>query len=410
MTVRFLRTLLLLPVFGLLSGCNMVLMNPSGDIAMRQRDLILASTGLMLLIIIPVIAATLFFAWRYRQSNTEAAYDPDWHHSTHLEVLIWSAPLVIVVALGALTWISTHTLDPYRPLSRIDASRPLPEGVKPLVVEVVALDWKWLFFYPDQGIATVNEIAAPVDVPITFKITAATVMNSFFIPALAGQIYAMPGMETKLHAVINKAGMYEGQSANYSGSGFSRMNFRFIGLDQAGFDAWVAKAKQANKPLSRDAYLELERPSEREPVRFYSSVDSGLYGQILNMCAVPGKMCMHEMMAIDAKGGAGKDSHANRARLEYDNRYAERGDEGNAATVGGSGRESHSSEQPQGMKPKSIAPDVTPRGAAEHHETAEADHGEGDEEDRLMQGHGVERQTPEQELLEIRIGEHGPVS
>ena len=362
MTVRFLRTLLLLPVFGLLSGCNMVLMNPSGDIAMRQRDLILASTGLMLLIIIPVIAATLFFAWRYRQSNTEAAYDPDWHHSTHLEVLIWSAPLVIVVALGALTWISTHTLDPYRPLSRIDASRPLPEGVKPLVVEVVALDWKWLFFYPDQGIATVNEIAAPVDVPITFKITAATVMNSFFIPALAGQIYAMPGMETKLHAVINKAGTYEGMSANYSGSGFSRMNFRFVGLDQAGFDAWVAKAKGTDKPLSRSAYLELERPSEREPVRFYSSVEPGLYGQILNMCAVPGKMCMHEMMAIDAKGGAGKESQGNRARLEYDNRYAERGDEGNAATVGGSGRESHSPEQPQGMKPKSIAPEVTPRG------------------------------------------------
>ncbi|SFG45611.1 ubiquinol oxidase subunit II [Methylobacterium gossipiicola] len=378
MTVRSFRTLLLLPVFGLLSGCNMVVMNPSGDIALRQRDLIVASTALMLLIIIPVIVATLYFAWRYRQANTEATYDPDWHHSTHLEVMIWSAPLVIVIALGALTWISTHTLDPYRPLSRIDASRPLPEGVKPLVVEVVALDWKWLFFYPDQGIATVNEIAAPVDVPITFKITAATVMNSFFIPALAGQIYAMPGMETKLHAVINKAGMYEGQSANYSGSGFSRMNFRFVGLDKAGFDAWVAKAKAANKPLSRDAYLELERPSEREPVRFYSSVEPGLYGQILNMCAVPGKMCMHEMMAIDAKGGAGKDSHANRARLEYDNRYAERGDEGNAATVGGSGRESHSPEQPQGMKPKSNAPEVKPRGAPEttgHDHSGHGDHG-----------------------------------
>ena len=155
-------------------------------------------------------------------------------------------------------------------------------------------------------------------------------------------------------------------SANYSGSGFSRMNFRFGGLDQAGFDAWVAKAKAADKPLSRDAYLELERPSEREPVTFYSSVDPGLYGRVLNMCAVPGKMCMHEMMAIDAKGGAGKDSHANRARLEYDNRYAERGDEGNAATVGGSGRSSHSPEQPQGMKPKSTAPEVKPHSGSDH--------------------------------------------
>ncbi|TXM71475.1 ubiquinol oxidase subunit II [Methylobacterium sp. WL69] len=378
MTVKILRTLLLLPVFGLLSGCNMVLMQPSGDIATRQRDLILASTGLMLLIIIPVIVATLFFAWRYRESNKEAAYDPDWHHSTHLEVLIWSAPLVIVIALGALTWISTHTLDPYRPLSRLDASRPLPKDVKPLVVEVVALDWKWLFFYPDQGIATVNEIAAPVDVPITFKITAATVMNSFFIPALAGQIYAMPGMETKLHAVINKPGMFEGMSANYSGSGFSRMNFRFVGLDQAGFDDWVAKAKAGNKPLSREAYLELERPSEREPVTFYSSVAPGLYGQVLNMCAVPGKMCMHEMMAIDAKGGAGKDSQANRARLEYDNRYAERGDEGNAATVGGSGRSSHSPEQPQGMKPKSTAPEVKPHSGSEHFGHDHSGHAHGD--------------------------------
>ena len=346
MTVKFLRTLLLLPVFGLLSGCNMVLMRPSGDIAMRQRDLILASTGLMLLIIIPVILVTLFFAWHYRQSNTEAAYEPDWHHSTHLEVLIWSAPLVIVIALGALTWISTHTLDPYRPLSRLDASRPLPKDVKPLVVEVVALDWKWLFFYPDQGIATVNEIAAPVDVPITFKITAATVMNSFFIPALAGQIYAMPGMETKLHAVINKPGMFEGMSANYSGSGFSRMNFRFIGLDQAGFDEWVAKAKAANKPLSRDAYLELERPSEREPVTFFSSVEAGLYGQVLNMCAVPGKMCMHEMMAIDAKGGAGKESRENAERLQYDNRHTQRGDEAPGATTPASHR-----------APKSESPD-----------------------------------------------------
>ncbi|MEP6720373.1 MAG: ubiquinol oxidase subunit II, partial [Variovorax sp.] len=209
-----LRGLLLLPAVTLLAGCNMVLMNPSGDVAAQQRDLIIQSTVLMLLIVVPVIALTLLFAWRYRKSNTEAVYKPDWDHSTQLELVIWAAPLLIVIALGALTWISTHTLDPYRPLQRINAERDVIPGTRPLVVEVVALDWKWLFIYPEQGIALVNEMAAPVDRPIMFKITASSVMNSFFIPALAGQIYAMPGMETKLHAVINKPGEFEGFSAN----------------------------------------------------------------------------------------------------------------------------------------------------------------------------------------------------
>lgn len=165
-------------------------------------------------------------------------------------MVIWSAPLVIIIAIGAITWLSTHTLDPYRPLTRLDPSRPVPAGTRPLTVEAVALDWKWLFFYPDQGIATVNELAAPVDVPITFHITSATVMNSFFIPALAGQVYAMAGMETKLHAVINREGTYNGFSANYSGSGFSNMNFAFHGLTQQGFDQWVAKVKGSGQRLS----------------------------------------------------------------------------------------------------------------------------------------------------------------
>ena len=188
--VRSLRFLLLLPVFALLGGCDMVLMNPSGDVAVQQRNLILASTGLMLLIILPVMAATAIFAWRYRASNTGAPYAPDWHHSTQLEVLIWTAPLLIIVALGALTWISTHVLDPFRAVGRIDAAHAMPADVKPLTIEAVALDWKWLFFYPDQGIATVNELAAPVNVPIAFKITSATVMNTLFVPAMSGQIYA----------------------------------------------------------------------------------------------------------------------------------------------------------------------------------------------------------------------------
>ena len=221
----------------------MVVMNPSGHVAAQQRDLIVISSVLMLLIIIPVMALTVFFAWKYRQSNRDAEYDPEWHHSTRLELVIWSAPLAIIIALGAVTWVSTHTLDPYRPLDRISASKPVTKDMKQLNVEVVSLNWKWLFIYPDQGFATVNELAAPVNTPINFKITSSDIMNSFFVPALAGQVYAMAGMETKLHAVINKPGVYEGFSANFSGDGFSHMNFKFHGLQQAAFDKWVEKVR-----------------------------------------------------------------------------------------------------------------------------------------------------------------------
>ncbi|MET3496884.1 ubiquinol oxidase subunit II [Variovorax boronicumulans] len=316
-TLHTLRRWLVLLPLALLAGCNTVLLNPSGDIANQQGRLIVVSTVLMLIIIIPVIGLTIFFAWRYRQSNKEATYSPDWDHSTQLELAIWAAPLLIIIALGAITWISTHTLDPYRPLSRLDAKRPIAPETKPLVVEVVALDWKWLFIYPEQGIATVNELAAPVDVPISFKITASSVMNSFFIPALAGQIYAMPGMETKLHAVINKPGEFEGFSANYSGAGFSGMRFKFHGLSKGDFDQWVEKAKASKEgELTREGYTKLEVPSEREPVRHYASVASDLYDAILNRCVDRNKMCMKEMMAIDADGGMGKPGAFNVATMQ----------------------------------------------------------------------------------------------
>jgi cytochrome o ubiquinol oxidase subunit 2 len=290
----------------LLAGCDTIVMKPHGDIAQQQAQLVVTSTLLMLLIIVPVIALTLVFAYRYRQSNASATYRPDWDHSTRLELVIWGAPLLIIIALGAITWISTHKLDPYRPLERIDAQRAVSAQVKPLVVEVVAMDWKWLFLYPEQGIATVNELAAPVDRPIEFRITSTSVMNAFYVPALAGMVYAMPGMETKLHAVINKAGEYEGISANYSGAGFSNMHFQFLGLGDEAFERWVALNKQQAQPLSRAAYLQLEQPSQREPVRRFASVEQGLYDAILNRCVDGRKMCMNQMMAIDAAGGMGK--------------------------------------------------------------------------------------------------------
>ena len=302
--------LLILPLPLLLSACNTVVMKPSGDIAAQQAHLIVVSTALMLLIIVPVIALIVLFAWRYRKNNTAATYSPDWDHSTRLELVIWGAPLLIIIALGLVTWISTHVLDPYRPLQRLDAARPIPMDTKPLLVEVVALDWKWLFIYPELGIATVNELVAPIDVPVRFKITASTVMNSFYIPALAGQIYAMPGMQTTLNAVINKPGTYDGFSANYSGAGFSDMRFKFHGKDQAGFDAWVKSVKAGTAGgteagtgpvnLDRSTYLALEKPSVREAVRRYATVDSTLYDAILNRCVEPGTACMNETMAADA--------------------------------------------------------------------------------------------------------------
>ncbi|WP_337267176.1 ubiquinol oxidase subunit II [Oryzifoliimicrobium ureilyticus] len=338
------RLLSVLPLLAL-AGCNMVVMSPSGDIAQQQRDLIIVATILMLLIIIPVMILTVFFAWRYRQSNTAATYDPDWHHSTRLEVVIWSAPLAIIIALGAVTWISTHKLDPFRPLERLDAQRSIPADTKPMTVEVVALDWKWLFFYPDLGIATVNELAAPVDVPIRFKITATSVMNSFFVPALAGQIYAMPGMQTELNAVVNKPGESDGFSANYSGPGFSHMRFKFHGLDQQGFDAWVQKVKTQGTALNRDTYLKLAKPSEKEPVRYFASADKDLYNAILNLCAQPGKMCVDQMMHIDMMGGGGKESHENLERLQYDSDWSKTNALG--ATHPADGAPAKSDEAPQ---------------------------------------------------------------
>jgi cytochrome o ubiquinol oxidase subunit 2 len=309
----------------LLGGCQAVVLSPSGSIAAEQRDLLVQSTGLMLLIIVPVMALTIFFAWHYRQSNKAATYEPDWDHSTQLELVIWGAPLLIIICLGALTWMGTHLLDPYRPLNRNAANEAAAaSSAPPLEVEVVALDWKWLFIYPQYGIATVNEMAAPADRPITFRITASSVMNSFYIPALAGQIYAMPGMETKLHAVMNTAGTYQGFSANYSGAGFSGMHFAFRSLDAADFDGWVNNIKNGGTALDRTRYLELEKPSENVPVLTFGRVDPALYDAILNLCVQPGKMCRNEMSAIDAKGGLGLAGINNLLPLQYD-KYVRRG-------------------------------------------------------------------------------------
>jgi len=222
---RYPRLFGILPFLGmlLLSGCNWTLLDPKGQVGIEQKNLILIATGLMLLVVIPVIIMTVAFAWKYRASNKAATYTPDWSHSTKIEAAVWIIPILIIIALGYVTYKSTHKLDPYRPLD---------SDVKPIQIDVVALDWKWLFIYPEQGIATVNKINFPANTPVNFRVTSDAVMNSFFIPGLGGQIYAMAGMTTKLHLIANENGEFDGISANYSGAGFTGMKFKATATSQ----------------------------------------------------------------------------------------------------------------------------------------------------------------------------------
>ena len=291
----------IIPAFLLLTlaGCGSEVLAPGGDVAAKTRDVLGITTALILVIILPVMVAIVWFAIRYRAGSkqAEAEYDPSFHHSVQLELLIWAAPLVIIIWLGALTWVSTHKLDPYRPLD--SETRGVSERAAPLIVQVVSMDWKWLFIYPEYGIATVNDLAAPLDRPIKFELTSTAVMNAFYVPTLAGMIYTMPGMQTQLHAVINEAGDYKGMSSHYSGAGFSGMHFPFHGYSQADFDAWIEKARNSGRVLDRDAYRELLKPSENEPAAFYALADEALYHDILNRCVEPNQICMDAMMTAE---------------------------------------------------------------------------------------------------------------
>jgi cytochrome o ubiquinol oxidase subunit II len=280
----------------LLSGCNMVVMDPKGPVGMQEKDLIILAVLLMLIPVLPVIFMTLWFAWRYRASNTKATYAPDFEHSNRIEAVVWAIPTLIIIALGAVTWVSTHELDPRAPLAPHES---VPH-VKPIEVEVVSLDWKWLFIYPDYNIATVNEMALPVGTPVHFKLTSATVMNSFFIPQLGSQIYTMTGMETQLNLRADHIGEYDGISANYSGHGFAGMKFKAVALDDAGFKAWVAKAQAASAPLDAAAYAQLVKPGMEFKPTYYATVEPDLFHKVLNNCA-DGGLCSddsHNMAMI----------------------------------------------------------------------------------------------------------------
>ncbi len=251
---------------------NIEVMNPKGLIAEKQKRLIIVSTALMCLVVIPVFIMMPLFYWKYREQNKGAKYHPDWGHSTIAEIVWWGVPCLMIVALGILTWTSTHELDPYK---------TIVNGKKPLNIQVLALDWKWLFIYPEQEIATVNYVQFPKDTPITFSISADAPMNSFWIPQLAGQIYAMPGMTTKMNLIANETGDFRGVSANISGEGFAGMVFKAIASTDEEFEDWVMKVKSSPHILTKDVYKNLAKPSSYNAVVYYSGVASGLFNEIV---------------------------------------------------------------------------------------------------------------------------------
>jgi cytochrome o ubiquinol oxidase subunit 2 len=274
-----------------------VLLHPDGDVARQQSDIMISTTIIIAIIIVPVLIAIALVAWRYRASNKRARHDPDWDHSPQLELLVWAGPLLIIIAVGAISWIGTHKTDPYSALHRLSRDKPLPAKGEPIQIDVVSMRWKWLFFYPQYGIATVNELASPVDRPIRFNLTSSDMMDSFFVPDLAGMIYTMPGMQTKLNAVINKPGTYKGMSANYSGRGFTDMRFAFYGMSKADFRNWVAKVRASGHALDAAAYGRLHQPQRDVPVAYYAHFAPDLYQRILERCVVPGQVCMSDEMA-----------------------------------------------------------------------------------------------------------------
>jgi len=247
-------------------------LNPKGMIGLKESDLIITASLLMLIVVIPVFILTWFFAWRYRESNIKAKHAPDWEHNYVAEFCWWGIPFVIIVILAVITWRSSHELNPFKPIDT---------GKKPIAIQVVALQWKWLFLYPEQGIATVNYIQFPEETPVNFEITADAPMNSFWIPQLGGQIYAMPAMRSKLHLIANEKGTFRGVSANISGDGFAGMTFIAKATSQEEFDQWVQSVKQSPMQLNTESYNRLVEPTSYDPASFYQLAQPDLFDQIL---------------------------------------------------------------------------------------------------------------------------------
>ncbi|HXW30421.1 MAG TPA: ubiquinol oxidase subunit II [Xanthobacteraceae bacterium] len=258
----------------LLASCKPAgLLDPQGPIAAAERLLLINSTAIMLVVVVPVIVATLVFAWWYRSSNPHATRSPDEAFEGRLEFVVWSIPALTVILLGGVIWIGSHQLDP---------RAPIPGKSDPLRVDVVALDWKWLFIYPDQDVAAVNQLVIPAGTPVEFRLTSATVMNSFFVPQLGSQIYTMGGMITHLNLLADNAGEYPGFSAMFSGDGFSEMRFVVKSVPAGDFKAWLEQVRGTGSALDVAGYARLAKPSTAVPPTTYRSVETKLFERIVD--------------------------------------------------------------------------------------------------------------------------------
>ena len=255
-----------------LGGCSEGVLDPKGPIAAAERLIMFNSTAIMLAIVIPTMIATLGTAYWFRASNKRARYLPDFEYSGRLELLVWSIPIMTVILVGGVAWVSTYDLDPPKAIASAE---------KPVRIQVVALDWKWLFIYPDEGIAAVNQLTVPVGTPISFELTSAGVMNSFFVPQLAGQIYTMAGMATRLNLQADHTGTYRGMSANYSGAGFSDMHFNVEAVPAENYAAWVAATRGNGPVLDEQTYSTLAKPSQAVAPFSYRTVAPGLFSGIV---------------------------------------------------------------------------------------------------------------------------------
>jgi cytochrome o ubiquinol oxidase subunit 2 len=270
--------ILLVTIAPMLGGCTRGVLDPQGPVGDAEKTILLNSLGIMLAIVIPTIVATLAVAWWFRASNTRARYRPDWEYSGRIEMIVWAIPAMVVLLLGGIGWIGSHDLDP---------PKPIASGIKPLDVEVISLDWKWLFIYPDLGIASVNRLVVPAATPISFRLTSATVWNSFFVPQLGSQIYAMAGMATRLNLQADKPGTYPGLSAQFSGDGFSDMHFAVDAMPQAQFSGWVTAAQGNGPALDAATYKALAQQSKAVIPYTYRSVTPGMFDAIVNTQAPP---------------------------------------------------------------------------------------------------------------------------
>jgi cytochrome o ubiquinol oxidase subunit II len=252
-------------------------LDPQGPVAGAERLILLNATAIMLVVVVPVIVLTLAFAWWYRASNKRATYSPDWSYSGHIELVVWSIPAMVVILLAGVAWTGSHELDP---------PRKLKSDAKPVRIEVVSLDWKWLFIYPDQEVAAVNELVVPIGTPVEFMLTSATVMNAFFVPQLGSQIYTMPGMTTRLNLMADTPGDFPGLSSNFSGDGFSDMHFVVHAVSEAEFAGWLARTQGAGPMLNAKAYAQLARAGNAA-LQTYRGVDPMLFQHIVQTSAQP---------------------------------------------------------------------------------------------------------------------------